>query len=879
MGPCNETNSNMFYAPAIPRTDPCYFIISVKGILTLYDSGGNKLWTTSGGNTTITDAIDDNQYAFTLESDNGGCLEATGGDLAKLTVNACNGQSTQQWILDAERRHLVNKRYGTCVSNDKHPAANDQYPVTRECSPLAEGDTATQYDGSTRYTITSDTINTKWGHQVGQRLIFQDDRTIKSADSGKVMDWNGTELKWYDWNNTGSQFWRPKPIIDANSTIDSGILDVTAVTYPTGTTPHDKCPKMFGYDVLSQELNEGASGQDIYMCVKKGQGTRGITGVKVKSTPSSGSVTCDSGDTLVDIDLNKGAGGDTVKLCKTLGKYGNNSRFLRDIKIASDSQRASAATPPNLYTADPTDLNSGAGGKYIFMHYLTADNAEKNTTSGSGNVSASTFCTMAVGGVNYYNMDAKDSSGLFLNNSCDPTGVDNTDNTKLIRDQYIARLKDSTSNPISTIWNDANKTESQRSSRLRKFIEEMSGKENTDVDSFMTNTYCPAHPTDILCSCINAEKVPLQLDAKAKSVFPGMTTLPGACYDQQCNANLNSTYKTKSLLEKTCPSLNICSMTNTQIIALKDSSVGSLYADQINNLKQNCGFSLTETTQTDCDNPTKPFDTNCLQAWMTNAGCTNKKIDDIPTKRDAWKALNSETDVTAEIIKWGKDYPQDCCAKDSCFDVTTTTGSITSPTTPNAPSGPKLYDGTVSSSQVGIALTSSLDCTKDTCTITINGESDTYDNPTGKTKSIKCKKGDCTKTVNGVKTYLTCYDDHTCKYTDSTGKIQTIDNEIDPSLIKSKILGMDQSTVAIIVGSILGLILIGVIIAFITGGKKSQPATNMPGPATNIPPQYIHKPMGAPAMGIPVNNMSGPFTVPPQFAPQGPMPQQFIPRR
>lgn len=73
----------------------------------------------------------------------------------------------------------------------------------------------------------------------------------------------------------------------------------------------------------------------------------------------------------IPFDLNDGAGGKYIYLCKHTAKYdhrSSNQTCINDIKIIFGKN----ASAPAGYTKLPQDLNAGAGGKYIYLCYRTA---------------------------------------------------------------------------------------------------------------------------------------------------------------------------------------------------------------------------------------------------------------------------------------------------------------------------------------------------------------------------------------------------------------------------------------------------------------------------------------------------------------------------
>ncbi|KAI1080259.1 hypothetical protein F5B20DRAFT_539982 [Whalleya microplaca] len=123
-----------------------------------------------------------------------------------------------------------------------------------------------------------------------------------------------------------------------------------------------------GYQKLNFDLNSTVGGKYIYLCYHKasydsfGPNKPPITDLAVifnnETTPS--------GYTKMSTDLNAGAGGKFVYLCYKTGEYNPGTAIL-DITAFSGSK--SDVSPPYGFTKISRDLNAGAGGKYIFFGY------------------------------------------------------------------------------------------------------------------------------------------------------------------------------------------------------------------------------------------------------------------------------------------------------------------------------------------------------------------------------------------------------------------------------------------------------------------------------------------------------------------------------
>ena len=65
----------------------------------------------------------------------------------------------------------------------------------------------------------------------------------------------------------------------------------------------------------------------------------------------------------IDVDLNKGAGGEYIYLCKT---HAPGPRPITDLKVIASDSRSQRA--PAGYQKLDVDLNKGAGGKFIYLY-------------------------------------------------------------------------------------------------------------------------------------------------------------------------------------------------------------------------------------------------------------------------------------------------------------------------------------------------------------------------------------------------------------------------------------------------------------------------------------------------------------------------------
>lgn len=116
-----------------------------------------------------------------------------------------------------------------------------------------------------------------------------------------------------------------------------------------------------GYEKVEGDLNEGAGGDYIYLCIKRGTDvSKAVNGLQIIMGKGTGAPV---GYQKLNEDLNKGAGGKYIYLCIRKG----SENPIHDIKVVSS--KSSGAKAPEGYTMLSEDLNKGAGGKYIYLCY------------------------------------------------------------------------------------------------------------------------------------------------------------------------------------------------------------------------------------------------------------------------------------------------------------------------------------------------------------------------------------------------------------------------------------------------------------------------------------------------------------------------------
>ena len=131
---------------------------------------------------------------------------------------------------------------------------------------------------------------------------------------------------------------------------------ISEITVIYGGSPGIQPPA--GYTKIAVDLDQGAGGDFIYVCYKKGVGAP-ITGVAV--TLDGGAPPSDAVYTRINVDLNRNAGGDYIWLWYTKDPACTTIRNLHVL--------VNTTTPPAGFTLIPIDLNRDAGGEYIYLCY------------------------------------------------------------------------------------------------------------------------------------------------------------------------------------------------------------------------------------------------------------------------------------------------------------------------------------------------------------------------------------------------------------------------------------------------------------------------------------------------------------------------------
>ena len=118
-----------------------------------------------------------------------------------------------------------------------------------------------------------------------------------------------------------------------------------------------------GYTKIDVDINKGAGGEYIYLCYSKEPGEP-ITSIQVFASDSS-DFQIQSGYTKIDKDLNKGAGGKYIYM-----GYSRNKTYLpiAEVGVIQGSDRL--VYPPNdQWVRINQDCNEGAGGVYTYVSY------------------------------------------------------------------------------------------------------------------------------------------------------------------------------------------------------------------------------------------------------------------------------------------------------------------------------------------------------------------------------------------------------------------------------------------------------------------------------------------------------------------------------
>ncbi|MCW9096318.1 MAG: hypothetical protein OQJ93_02920, partial [Ignavibacteriaceae bacterium] len=121
-----------------------------------------------------------------------------------------------------------------------------------------------------------------------------------------------------------------------------------------------------GWTLINVDLNRDAGGKFIYLCYKNGLDDQEAISevtftVNSQATPA--------GYIKIAQDLNEGAGGDFIYLCYKKEITTNPIRRVNILVGQYATPDAGFYFCENYYSSSKQDLNQGAGGNYIWMVY------------------------------------------------------------------------------------------------------------------------------------------------------------------------------------------------------------------------------------------------------------------------------------------------------------------------------------------------------------------------------------------------------------------------------------------------------------------------------------------------------------------------------
>lgn len=147
--------------------------------------------------------------------------------------------------------------------------------------------------------------------------------------------------------------------------IAADYIDALAVIYGSDSSVQPPA----GYTKIDYDLNRGAGGKYIYLCYHKSA----VDTISPQANPqciddilfvTGEGAPPPPGYTKIDVDLNKGAGGDYIYLCYRLTAY-DGIKAIKDVVIIGGDN--ADIPPPYAFTKVNQDLNAGAGGDYIYL--------------------------------------------------------------------------------------------------------------------------------------------------------------------------------------------------------------------------------------------------------------------------------------------------------------------------------------------------------------------------------------------------------------------------------------------------------------------------------------------------------------------------------
>ncbi len=158
---------------------------------------------------------------------------------------------------------------------------------------------------------------------------------------------------------------------------NSGILDIDIVAENTTKKAKQRCEEKNGYEFYDKDLNEGTDGKFIHLCIKKGLGSTGVTGIMVQELTGQSPaptfenlITNDDGTEtkevyrLINKDINKDSGPRNGKYPKLyMYKKIGNRDYIKDINILKESEGTCESIdytiPPECDEKYCGDLNFG----------------------------------------------------------------------------------------------------------------------------------------------------------------------------------------------------------------------------------------------------------------------------------------------------------------------------------------------------------------------------------------------------------------------------------------------------------------------------------------------------------------------------------------
>ena len=232
------------------------------------------------------------------------------------------------------------------------------------------------YGGAAEYgqNIINDSDYQAWVSSIADNYVFCD-----FQEDGLIPIWEFCDSQTRkDALMAGFETWATEHSIETGTMPKNCILDLMVRT----SSRWENLPETLegGYVRINQDLNQGAGGDYIALYVKVGldNDPNQLPVNKIFIQNTSDGEGRDSGSTKIDVDLNKGAGGDYLYLCYTRGK----DHIIRAIDLLNQSGNTHSYSPRSVttgqtwlwvmqqnYPNDRQDLNEDAGGNYIYLGY------------------------------------------------------------------------------------------------------------------------------------------------------------------------------------------------------------------------------------------------------------------------------------------------------------------------------------------------------------------------------------------------------------------------------------------------------------------------------------------------------------------------------